>query len=83
MKYNDVISNTSFFVTTFLLTIIRRSKVLKKEIKTKHKANKWGWRESNKLSKKDCFFSFFLKVDTLTELRMSGLSELKNKGPWY
>ena len=26
-----------------------------------------------------CFFSFFLKVDTLTELRMSGLSELKSK----
>ena len=26
-----------------------------------------------------CFFTFFLKVDTLTELRMSGLSELKSK----
>ena len=49
-----------FFVTIFLLTIIRRSKVLKKEIKAKHKANKEGWRESNKLSKKG-FLQFFLK----------------------
>ena len=60
LKYNDAISNTIFFVTIFLLTIIRRSKVLKKEIKTKHKANKEGWRESNKLSKKG-FLQFFLK----------------------
>ena len=60
LKYNDAISNTIFFVTIFLLTIIRRSKVLKKEIKAKHKANKEGWRESNKLSKKG-FLQFFLK----------------------
>ena len=30
-----------------------------------------------------CFFRFFLKVDTLNELGMTGLSELKSKGPWY
>ena len=26
---------------------------------------------------------WLLKCDTLTEFTMSGLSELKNKGPWY
>ena len=31
-----------------------------------------------------CFFSLFLKVDTLTDLSMSGPeSELKNKELWY
>ena len=60
LKYNDAISNTIFFVTIFLLTIIRRSKVLKKEIKTKHKANKEGWRERDQCSKK-VFLQFFLK----------------------
>lgn len=49
-----------FFVTIFLLTIIRRSKVLKKEIKTKHKATK---RDGGKVTSavRRCFFSFFLK----------------------
>ena len=55
------------------VAIIRRSKVSKKErerknkfykwIKTKHKADKGGWREMKKLGKK-VFFSFFLKVDS-------------------